>query len=260
MCGPTAELSGRQDGAIVATIAARKRYYAGLLVVGILLAAVVGLFGLPKVALGQTLPPTSQKPAFDPPITLNYGQPAVRPQVAVSGDDTHVVWKQDGDQQIGGIWRRKISRGGSTPDREPDKISPDGAIVWDPDVAASGNHAYAVWHQRDPSLEGSTREVWFASSAEGWTPKRLSGTSSPADLYPKVTASGEHVAVIWSSSDGRVYFRASSNGGRVFDEDFDKPIGRNEGVPVDQYDVAVRDTSYDFVWADSSGHIKRLSQ
>ncbi|MFH2068391.1 MAG: sialidase family protein [Candidatus Omnitrophota bacterium] len=156
----------------------------------------------------------------------NQSNPAYGgPQIAISGDTAVAVWRQYDGSAIN-IYSNYATIDGA------------GAVAWDPantsiiennyygaffdpQIAVSGNTVAAVWQQSD----GSYDRVYFnyaTISSEGipvWSSDQLVeyDTEQYASL-PRVSISGDNVAVVWVKNDGNSYDRIYSNYATIDDD------------------------------------------
>jgi len=151
-------------------------------------------------------------------VSLKAGA-ASEPWIAASGPNVYVAWEQKGTNKTAPIYGEVSNNNGVT---FSGKRVLSGSVVnsWEPQLAASGNHAYLSFRSLTPP------SAWITSSSNGgatWsTPTELS-TSGHSTGWPlDVAVSGSNVFTIYGSattSGGSVwnaYASYSSNSGSAW--------------------------------------------
>lgn len=138
------------------------------------------------------------------------------PAIAVSGQDIHVVWEDERDEDIE-VYHKCSTDGGATwgPDVHISTISgPQGV----PSVAAVAGCVHVVWV--DFSLLGNS-EIWFCRSVDGgatWeSPVQISNAAGFSS-GPSIAAQGSNVHIAWDDSrlgwwNSEIFYRRSTNDG-----------------------------------------------
>jgi hypothetical protein len=141
----------------------------------------------------------------DPALLLGSG---TIPQLAVTGSDVHFVWKDSGlipSIQYANLISNILS--------SPITISDGANAANNPKIMTDGGNVYVVWQE----TIGTNSDVFFASSANGFTPINLSDDLG-SSTDPQIASSGNDVTVTWkdTSFNSAIYMRSSSNGGNTF--------------------------------------------
>ena len=138
------------------------------------------------------------------------------PSIAVSGQDIHVVWEDERDEEIE-VYHKCSTDGGATwgADVHISTISgPQGV----PSVAAVAGCVHVVWV--DFSLLGNS-EIWFCRSVDGgltWeSPAQISYAAGFSN-GPSIAAQGSNVHVAWDDWrlgwwNSEIFYRRSTNDG-----------------------------------------------
>lgn len=144
----------------------------------------------------------------------NFANPALSlgtgsiPQLALSGSDVNFVWKDTGVTppiKYASLTANVLSA--------PITLSDSSNVANNPKIATGGGNIYAVWQE----IVGGNSEVFFASSAAGFTPVNLSNNAGLSTV-PQIAVSGSNVIVTWAeSTDGAIYMRSSSDDGNTFE-------------------------------------------
>ncbi len=146
----------------------------------------------------------------------NESSPSYNPSIAVSGQDIHVVWEDERDEDIE-VYYKCSTDGGATwgPDVHVSTISgPQGV----PSVTAVAGCVHVVWV--DFSLLGNS-EIWFCRSVDGgatWeSPVQISNAAGFSS-GPSIAAQGSNVHIAWDDSrlgwwNSEIFYRRSTNDG-----------------------------------------------
>ena len=138
------------------------------------------------------------------------------PAIAVSGQDIHVVWEDERDQDIE-VYHKRSTDGGAT--WEPDvHISTMSGPQGIPSVAAVAGCVHVVWV--DFSLLGNS-EIWFCRSVDGgvtWESPVQISYAAGFSSGPSIAAHGSNVHIAWDDWrlgwwNSEIFYRRSTNDG-----------------------------------------------
>jgi BNR repeat protein len=183
-------------------------------------------------------------------LSNNAGD-SINPQIAVSGSDVFVVWRQrtvDGD--VSNVYfRRSLDDGAGWGPKV--KISSSGAASSAlPQVAASGSNVYVTWEDGS-----SLAEVLFRRSTDnGGTWKSIVNLSHNAgdSTDPQIQVSGSNLYVAWGDltpGNPEVFLRRSTDNGVTW-----KAVKNLSNNSADSYgpQVAVSGSNIYVAWYDYS--------
>lgn len=151
--------------------------------------------------------------SFDRPINLS-GTPgrSVRPRVAASGDDVHVVW----EDSVGGnveVLHNGSSDGGVTFAAAPDNLSEAPGDASELDIAMSGRQAYVAWVEPSKQVRG------VLVRALGQPRVQIAPAGSGAVRNPRLAATAGEVHLTFEASplgDIDTFYARSRDGARSF--------------------------------------------
>jgi hypothetical protein len=166
------------------------------------------------------------------------GTLAQTPQIATSGNNVYVVFKDGND-----IFFINSTDNGATFDPDgPFNLSSGGSTPATlPQIITSGNKLYIVW--RDGNT-GATDDIFFRASTDNgntfnpplsFPAKNLSmGSGVTFAQTPQVSASGSNVYVVWRdnrvSGNFEIFFVNSTDNGATFDPDGPFNLSNNIGI------------------------------
>ncbi|HEV8388063.1 MAG TPA: hypothetical protein VGQ03_10625 [Nitrososphaera sp.] len=177
-------------------------------------------------------------------LTPNDGANSDIPQIAVSGNNVHVVWR-DASASIDDIFYASSEDNGST-FSDPVNLSNNDGASSSPQISVSGSDVYVAWS--DDSFGNS--EILFTTSANGTsftTPTNLSGNSG-SSVNPQLAVSGSDVYVAWSddSPGNSDILLASST------DDYNAiNISNNSGISLNPQ-LAVSGNNVYVAWSDDT--------
>ena len=135
------------------------------------------------------------------PINLsNTTGGSYSPQIAASGNNVYVVWR---DQTTGNadIFFARSTDGGVTFNSIPINLSNNTGRSAEPQIAVSGNNVYVVWHDTTDTVVFGNEDIFFKRSTNnGATFSNTINLSMNAakSLYPQIAISGNNVYVVWT--------------------------------------------------------------
>jgi pterin-4a-carbinolamine dehydratase len=180
---------------------------------------------------------------------FNY---SASPQIASAGKDTYIV----NIEKSGGKGNISIEKINYNTTASSIIIGNASANSTNAEVAASGDNVYAVWSDTN-STKGGNGDIFLSSSrdkaASFGEPINLSNNEGNS-TNPEVTASGDHVYVVWSDTNdakggvGDIFFSASRDNAVSFGEPIN--LSDNERNSTNP-EVAASGKNVYVVWADS---------
>jgi BNR repeat protein len=141
----------------------------------------------------------STSPPSAPFNISNNNANSTNPEVAVSGDNVYLVWRDTNGTNVssGNIFFSSSSDRGKTY-HKPINLSNSGNST-NPEVVAEGNNLYVVWANSQSSGNG---EIFLSSSRDKGKsfdePVNLNNNGNSTD--PKIAVSGNSTYVMWSDS------------------------------------------------------------
>jgi hypothetical protein len=136
--------------------------------------------------------------------------PSMMPQIATSGENVYVVWRDDTTGN-GDIYFRGSMFAGSDFNKTQ-KLSIAPSVSSDPKIAASGNNVNVLWRE---DVAGKGVLNYRVSNDGGFDFSRtqaLSGVGMNSS-QAQMKASGENVYVVWrddTTGNGDIYFRVNN--------------------------------------------------
>lgn len=151
---------------------------------------------------------------FGSPVSL--GGPKVgllaSPQIATSGDNVYIVWKDDRQGEFGEIRFASSSNRGATFTGVVNLSNTPSGDSGNPRIAASGNYVYVVWSESIPGNSGIYLRVGVVIPNQGvrfGSPINLMSSSVASD-GAQIVVSGREFYVIWlsrlSSTNTDIFF------------------------------------------------------
>jgi hypothetical protein len=199
--------------------------------------------------------------SFGPVINLsnNLGD-SLEAEIAVSGNDVHVVWfdATTGDGDI--FYRRSTDGGVSFTDPIKNLSSSSTHSDW-PSIAVSGNNVHVVWAEFQASVEILYRRSTNGGSSFPNVIKTVSAVGDNSN-QPEVAVSGNNLHVVWKDiAPGNidVFYRKSATNGDTFEAI--KNLSGNSGDPFlnTRPHIAVNGNNVHVVWDDNtSGNFEIL--
>jgi len=185
-------------------------------------------------------------------IENNAGQDGYYPQVALSGSNAVVVWRQSDGSNFR-IYSNYSTDGGASWGDSARLIEDNaGKDAEPPQVTMSGTNAVAVWSQWD----GSALRIYSNYSTDGgasWNGDRLiEDNAGKFGNDPKVALSGTRAAAVWRQWDGsndRIYSNYSIDGGDTWDND---RLIDNAGQDGFEPQVAISGSNVLAVWRQAN--------
>jgi len=175
------------------------------------------------------------------------------PQIAASGSNVYVVWRQGFTSTTSEIIFSKSTDGGNN-FSIPFDISQIVKHSFSPQIAISGSNVYVVWAD-DTNVPGNS-DILFRKSIDGGNNfgNTLFLSKNPGRSFsPQIAASGNNVYVVWADNttvngNSDIFFRKSTDGGNNFS--FKLNISNTTGGSFSPQ-IVVSDNVY-VVWADAT--------
>ena len=154
---------------------------------------------------------------FGPAIDVsNQSGASLDPQIVTSGNRVYLIWEHTPGNNGEIFFTRSIDSGASFESAR--NIGNNTGFNGFPQMTASGNNVYLVWHD-------ATKGILFTRSTDNgasFESARIIGNSSGSNEFPQITASGNKVYVLWiNNSDkkyGQIFFARSTNDGVSFEK------------------------------------------
>jgi hypothetical protein len=175
------------------------------------------------------------------------------PQIAVSGNNVYVVWRDSIALEMLDILFTRSTDGGDTFSSPPINLSNNTGSSLDPQIAVSGSNVYVVWADQTTG----DRDIYYIRSIDGgasfFTFKNLSENNTGRSDDPQIAVSGSNIYVVWTdltTGDGDIYFIRSIDGGAGFFT-YKNLSENNTGSSLDPQ-IAVSGSNVYVVWADQT--------
>jgi len=141
-------------------------------------------------------------------ISNDSGSRSLDPQVAVSGDDIYVIWRNSTSPDI----YFSSSDDGGTSFSTPTNLSSSGTVSTTfPQISSDGTNVYAVWNDEDDVV--FIRSTNSGNSFESTINLSNSGTDS---AEAQISSTGNNVFVAFSEDETDVFLSSSINSGSSF--------------------------------------------
>jgi hypothetical protein len=174
------------------------------------------------------------------------------PAIAVSGNNVHIIWTDNGD-----ISYRRSTDGGATFGSTVN-LSNNPENSFGRAIAVSGNNVYVVWHDfvpgNTPDGEENAEISYRRSTDGGATFGSTVNLSNNAGLSqsPAIAVSGNNVYVVWGDNtpgNDEISYRRSTDGGATFGStvNLSNSVGDSQ-LPA----IAVSGNNVYVVWQDST--------
>ena len=145
----------------------------------------------------------------------NNAGASLNPEIAVSGNNVHVVWEDSTPSDI--LYRRSLDSGNTFPNVIKNLSSNLGSS-FDPSIAVSGNNVHVGWSDDTPG----NFDIFYRRSLDSGTTfpnviKNLSSSGGDSE-FPAIALSGNNVYVVWTNftSGFEILYRTSANNGDTF--------------------------------------------
>ena len=149
--------------------------------------------------------------SFGETMTLSMTETAIRPHLAVAGDNVYVVWE---DFEEGEVYFARSTINGLDFD-PPENLSDDESFSYNAQILASEDDVYIMW-------EGE--ELMFIKSADGgdnFNEAINLDENSDDTIDPQMTIQGDNLYFVWIGDNGTSYedpyFRRSTDNGNTLD-------------------------------------------
>jgi hypothetical protein len=172
------------------------------------------------------------------------------PQIAVSGNNVHVVWHDDTSTNLEILYRRSTDGGASF--EASKNLSGNVGISFSPAIAVSGSTIHVVWNDDTPT----NFDIFYRRSTNNGAAfhpiKNLSANTGDSN-GPSIAASGNNVHVVWhdiTSTNLDILYRRSLDNGNTFPNVI-KNLSSNAGVSLSP-SIAVSGNNVHVVWSDDT--------
>ncbi len=177
----------------------------------------------------------------------NQDDESVFPSVAVSGDNIHVVWQDDRDENDEIYYKRSLDNGGTW--GSDTRLTNQDDVSGFPSVAVSGDNIHVVWQD----FHDGNFEIYYKRSLDNggtWgSDTRLTNQDDGSGL-PSVAVSGDNIHVVWyDNRDGNfeIYYKRSLDNGGTWGSDARLT---NQDRTSEYPSVAVSGNNIHVVWVD----------
>jgi len=149
----------------------------------------------------------------DTRLTTNDGSSSSTPEVAVNGNNIHIVW-HDGRDGYSEVYYKRSTNNGGNWGSDTRLTTNEGSFSIYPSVAVNGNNIHVVWHDdRDGNWE-----IYYKRSTnngENWgSDIRLTTNDGSDSINPAVAIDGNNIHVVWyDDRDGNreIYYKQMLN-------------------------------------------------
>jgi hypothetical protein len=188
---------------------------------------------------------------------------SLRPSIAVSGNNVHVVWDDDTSGTPDILYRRSLDNGSTFPNIIKN-LSGNTGFSESPSIAVSGSNVHVVWEDDTGSEE---EDILYRRSLDGGGsfPNIIKNLSDNAgsSRSPAIAASGANVHVVWDDDtvgtfQFEILYRRSLDGGATF-PNIIKNISGNVVGGAANPDIAVSSNNVYVVWDQQDGVLYRTS-
>jgi hypothetical protein len=192
------------------------------------------------------------------PTKLISGTPAdesLSPDMAVSGNNVHIVWRDTAGGNVDVLYRRSLN-GGSTFPNVIKNLSNNAGTSVVPAIAVSGSIIHVVWADATPDPSGDI--LYRRSLNDGTTfPNVIKNLSSNTgtSFDPAIAVSGNNVHVVWTGDtpeNNDILYRRSLNGGDTLPNVI-KNLSGDSGFSISPAITAAGSNVY-VVWAGFTGN------
>lgn len=149
------------------------------------------------------------------------------PDIAVSGNNVHVVWGNIESNGISRIYYRNSTNNGETWNTQKIISSQTGFGAGDPSIFVNNSNVHVIWHDK---RDGSNGEIYYRRSLDGGTifdngqgldqDRRI--TFSPAAISGiNMDGDGSNVSVVWAderNGNWELYWMISKNNGYTWED------------------------------------------
>lgn len=186
-------------------------------------------------------------------LSSNVGNSG-RPDIAVSGNNVHVVWHDSTPGNLDILYRRSLNEGSTFPNIIMNLSNNAGGSAA-PAVAAIEPNVHVVWEDNTPGES----DIFYRRSTDSGTTftepiKNLSSNTGESFL-PDIAALGNNIHVVWEDNTGTInkdiFYRKSLDGGATF-PNIIKNLSGNAGGSHDPA-IALSGTNVYVVWDDNTG-------
>ncbi len=168
------------------------------------------------------------------------------PQMAVNGNNVHIVWA-DNTSLNRDIYIISSTDGGQT-FGDVINLSNNTADSYNQEISVSGNNVYIVWQDAQKFTQGNSNISFISSNDGGQTFGDVVNLSDNAGKtsFPKISSSQENVYVAWNidsddrsivgtnNTEGGIFFVRSTDNGSSFDQEIRLNTDENPGeVQID---------------------------
>ena len=143
---------------------------------------------------------------------------SVRPSIAASGNNVHVVWDDNTPGNSDILYRRSLDNGSTFPNIIKNLSGNAGGSAI-PSIAVSGNNVHVVWEDNTPG----NFDILYRRSLDGGDtfPNVIKNLSSNTGVSfsPAITLSSNNVYVVWEDDtigNFDILYRTSSDNGATF--------------------------------------------
>ncbi len=172
------------------------------------------------------------------------------PNIAVSGNNVHVVWSDNRDDKYELYYKRSTNNGVNWDVDRKDTNSTGESFT--PAIAVTGDTIHVVWSD----TRDGNNEIYYKRSTnngDDWgNAVRLTNNDS-ASIDPAIAVSGRNVHVVWEdkrNGEAELFYIRSVNAGTTWAAD---TALTNDAVAAGRHlkpSIAVSDTSVHVVWGD----------
>jgi hypothetical protein len=180
-------------------------------------------------------------------LTKNAGV-STRPAIALSGDNIHVVWRDDtpGNREI--YYRRSLNNGDTW--RKTKRLTNNVGATYSPDIAVSGNNIHLVWDDHTP---GNNEIFYKRSTTNGstWGKQKRLTHNAGGSYSPAIAVSGSHIHVVWNddtTGNAEIFYKRSTTNGSTWGKQIRLTHSGTSYSPA----IAVSGSNVHVVWFDDT--------
>jgi hypothetical protein len=184
-------------------------------------------------------------------LSANDGSDSSLPKIAVSGNNTHVVWgdKRDG---VWEVYYRRSTNNGENWGIEL-RLSANVESFWlsKPAIAVSGNNIHVVWDD-DRDLDDEIFYKRSSDNGESWSSEIMITTNDGLKSeFPAIAVNGDVIHIVWNDKRDvydEIYYKRSNDNGENWNSNY--RISSGDGSASYIPSVALNGNDIHVVWSD----------
>ncbi|MGC2685264.1 MAG: sialidase family protein, partial [Candidatus Nitrosopolaris sp.] len=218
-----------------------------------------GPYGNPDILFRRS---TDGGTTFDSTINVsNNPGYSSEPEMAISGSNVYVVWRDDtpGNEEI--FFKRSMNNGasfGTVVYLSDNSTKPINSVR--PQIAANGNNVYVVWSKGNFD-QGRTNVLFKRSTNNGasfGSTLNISNTPTTLSTLQKICVLGNKVYAVWAEglfNKRQIFFKRSIDGG----DTFGNTTNITNSTSGDSFNpqIATSDKSVYLLWQANAGNVSK---